>query len=153
MTRTTLAAQIADLRKEFDDAGPRKKQRVASALWSLCLERGRAARAALPWLRELAVDPDEKLVWYGAYALGRVGPGGIRELRRLLSHHREVVRRKAAYGLSQSGDWSLATIRPLVRLLRSRSPEERISALSALETVAEVSERPGLLVRFQRPIL
>jgi len=153
MPRTTLAERIAALRKEFLAAGPRKKRRVASALWSLCLERGPAARAALSWLRALAVSADEQLVGYGTYALGRVGPRGLHELRGLLAHRRGVVRQKAAYGLAQSGDWSPATIGALVRLLQSRSADDRASALSALETVAEISERTGLLVRHQAPIL
>jgi HEAT repeat protein len=150
MPRTpTLAARIATLREQFAAAGPRKKRTVASALWSLCLERGPAARAALPWLRELAVSADEQLVGYGTYALGRIGPRGRAELRQLLSHRRAVVRSKAAYGLAQSGDWSPATIRALVRLLKSRTADDRAAALSALETVAEISERTGLLVRYQ----
>src|SRR6185295_19054969 len=138
MPPVTIASQIADLRRRYDAAGEREQRRaVVSSLWSLCLERGHLARAAFSWLRELAVHDDEEFVGYATYALGRIGKRGLGELRRLLSHPRGVVRAKAAYGLGKSGDWSMASITRVVRLLKAGTADDRAAALSALADFAQ----------------
>jgi HEAT repeat protein len=149
----TLASQIADLRRQFDAAGPVKKRTVASALWALCLESRAANRVASPWLRELAVSPDAKLVHYGTHALGRGGEQQRKMLRALLRHPRELVRNQAAYGLADGVDTSAATLDRLAAMLRSRSADERIAAISAMGRVSKFSERKGLLVKYRKQVL
>lgn len=153
MKNPTLASQIADLRRQFEAAGSRRKRTLAAALWGLCLGSRAATRMASSWLSELAVAPDEQLVQYGTHALGRGGEQQRKVLRALLRHPREVVRCKAAYGLADGVDTSAATLDRLAAMLRSRSPDERIAAIGALGRISKFSERSGLLVKYRKQVL
>ncbi len=153
MPRITLAGQITTLRARFDAGGANGKQEVAGELWALCLQSGAAARAALPWLRELAVHRNPQIVQYATHALGRAGEQGLRALRKLLGHSREIVRCNAAYGLSEAGDTSPATLDPLAKMLRARSADERAAALGALGKIVVISERRGILAPYEEQIV
>jgi HEAT repeat protein len=153
MPRITLASQITALRARFDAGGSSEKKEIAGELWGLCLQSGAAARVALPWLRELAVLRDQQIVQYATHALGRAGEQGLRALRKLLGHSREIVRCNAAYGLSEAGDTSPATLDPLAKMLRARSAAERAAALGALGKIVEISERRGILAPYAGQIV
>lgn len=153
MRTATFSSQIADLRRQYDAGGLREQRDKARDLWFLCLGNRAATRAALPWLKSLATHPDEQIVGYATHLLGRGGKKGQEIARRLLGHKREVVRRKAAYGLAEGVDTAAATLGKLLRMARSRSEDERSAALGALGQIARNSQRRGLLAPYQERIL
>jgi HEAT repeat protein len=149
----TYASQIAELRARYEAGRAREQREIVRELWYLCLGKAAATRVALPWLGELATHRDVQIVGYATELLGRGGVAGQAMARRLLTHRREDVRCKAAYGLGNGVATAPAPLKKLVAMTSAASDEESSAGFHALGKISDYSERAGLLVPYQRKLI